>query len=197
MASWFNCSTSYQHEKAKTANRNWFLLRVCFTLCWIWENHWKTRIKSTSKTFPIRYRTKGHRSKRGVVVLVQCFSHNSETPKLIRVNFCDRRRSQKRVILAGCCSFWLLFSKWFWLLCCLAGLALVSVDAHETNATQTTLPTSFIANRSRRPPYLRPPSLPLPLALAAAPSFNFNWLLLLRFQWKLLQPAFGCGLCLG
>lgn len=28
--------------------------------------------------------------------LVQCFSHNSTTPKLIRVNFCDRRRSQKK-----------------------------------------------------------------------------------------------------
>lgn len=63
------------------------------------KNHWKTRIKSTSKTFPIRYCTKGHRSKRDVVLSCSMFlSHNSTTPKLIRVNFCDRRRSQKIVI---------------------------------------------------------------------------------------------------
>lgn len=69
-------------KTAKTANWNWFLLRVCFTLCWIWKNHWETRIKSTSKTFPIRYCTKGHRSKRDVVLSCSIFLtqfYNSET----------------------------------------------------------------------------------------------------------------------
>lgn len=74
------------------------------------------------------------------------------------------------MILAECCSFLLLVFKWFWLLCCLAGLGLVSVDAHETNATLTTLPTSFIANRSRTLPYLRQP----PTASATASIGEFQ-----------------------
>lgn len=119
--------------------------------------------------------------------LVQSFSHNSTTPKLIRVKFFaiegdHKKRVMWRVILAECCSFlWLVF-KWFWLLCCLAGLGLVSVDAHETNATLTTLPTSFIANRSRTLPYLRPPPI-------AHRHYLCHW------QQRGVSTSTGCSCC--